>query len=274
MSLHFLRMPRIRYLTTVTAIALLAAMLTATAVYAAFYDIDTNDGVVTDWGSIGIFQTDPLGDVATARNDAINTWLAEGPTDTTKGRELYFRLQVAASPALADNYAAVAQVSCDDPNSFETDQDRAVFYIPNCTGAGAERVGVMLGDQSGSAVGVGPDRGQRVGDQLEWGATIADIESADPAWPDIDCSGTIWIRFLTADASGQCTFPYTGDAVVYDRVDGRQHTGVNVPTVVEMRQIDAGNATPSLLWPLIAGLMAGFSVFVVAFWLRRRNAES
>jgi hypothetical protein len=275
MSLHFLRTPRIRYLAIVTTIALLAAMLTATAVYAALYDISTNDGSVADWGGIGIYQTDPAGDVATARNDAINTWLAAGPTNSTVDtRELYFRLQVAASPALGDNFAAVAQVSCDDPTSFETANDRAVFYIPSCTGAGgAERVGIMPGDQSGVTIGIGPDRGQRVSDQLEWGAAIKDIETGDAGWPVIDCSGTIWIRFLTADASSQCTAPYTGDAIAYDRVDGREHTGVGVPTVVEVQQIDASNETPSLLWPLVAGLMAGFGVFVVAFRLRRRNAE-
>ena len=212
--------------------------------------------------------------MATARSDAINTWLAAGPTGSTgDNRELYFRLQVASSPALADNYAAVAQVSCDDPNTFETANDRAVFYIPNCTGPGAERVGIMPGNQSGVTKGIGPDRGQRVGDQLEWGAKVADIETGDAGWPVIDCSGTIWIRFLTADASGQCTPPFTGNAVAYDRVDGREHTGVSVPTVVEVQQIDASNETPSLLWPLVAGLMAGFGVFVVAFRLRRRNAE-
>lgn len=273
---HLLRNPRIRYLTTVTAIALLIALLTATAVYAALYNISTSDNSVADWGGISVYQTDPAGDVpgVDPKDDAINTWVAAGPVGSSMAdRELYFRLQVNGSPALLNNHSAVAQISCDDPNSFETVDDRAVYYVPWCTGANAERVGVMQGDQSGINVGIGPSSGQRVGDQLEWGAKLSDIEQGDAGWNNIDCSGTIWIRFMTADASGYCVAPGTGTAFPIDRVDGRENVGIGVPTVIEIQQVEVSKQEPSLLWPLIAGLAAGFGVFVVAFRRRNRNTE-
>ena len=198
--------------------------------FAAIYNIDTDDGSISEWAaqSIPVFQTDAVGDTqdgGTANDDIVRAWVATG----NGGKTLYFLMQLNAAPALnADsNRTAVASIDCDNDGIDEEPEDRLIVYYP-----GNDWLIISQGDQSYYTFG-NANQGQRADppddEYIEWSVDLDQLPP-DSQTPGVNCRGQIGIRFGTADSA-------TNPATVLD--DTNPLRGWNVPTAINLKDIQA-----------------------------------
>ena len=220
-----------------------------TIAFAAIYNIDTDDGSISEWAAQGIpvFQTDAVGDVqngGTANDDIVQTWVATG----NGGNTLYFLMQLNAAPALNanNNRTAVASIDCDNDGVDEEPEDRLIVYYP-----GNDWLVIAQGDQSfytwGSA-----NQGQRADppddEYIEWSVDLSQLPP-DSQTPGVDCRNQIGIRFGTADSS-------TNPTSVLD--DTSPLRVWNSPTAINLKDIQARHNATLTAAALIALLGLGF----------------
>ncbi len=109
----------IRRIITIWLILVFFIPITA---YAAFYAIDTNDGLVdSDWSSVNVFNNDG-NDYANDNFDIDQTWI----TSSSDKQFLYFRVSLVGSGQLPlDSYSSFeVRFDCNDDSNF----DIVVFY--------------------------------------------------------------------------------------------------------------------------------------------------
>ena len=263
--------------TLIIAAVALMLLVFATAVFAAFYTIDTDDGTVAEWSAQGVplFQSDPSGDVAPDyagedQSDILNVWVA-----TTDNRRLAFLMETAASPALdvidpetGEPLArmAVAALDCDLDGRTDGPHDLLLAYAPL-----GDTVWMISGDlNQGLSLGSGddddPTLGQVVDNFVEWGVPLSHLAFSKPLinWT-VDCTNAINIGFATVDAS-----EWPGPSGIIDETDGLR--GWNVPTAVRLQSFNvAGMRVAGEAIALLAGLAVVATAVVV---LGRRSKQS
>ncbi len=201
-----------------------------TIAFAAVYNIDTNDGSISEWAAQGVpvFQTDAVGDTqngGAANDDIVQTWVATG----NGGNTLYFLMKLNAAPALNanNNRAAVASIDCDNDGVDEEPEDRLIVYYP-----GNDWLIISQGNQSYYTFG-NANQGQRADppedDYIEWSVNLSQLPP-DSQTPGVDCRGTVGIRFATADNS-------TNPASVLDDTGPLREW--NTPTAIHLKDIQA-----------------------------------
>lgn len=220
-----------------------------TIAFAAIYNIDTDDGSISEWAAQGIpvFQTDAIGDTqngGTPNDDIVQAWVATG----NNGNTLYFLMKMAAAPALNanNNRTAVASIDCNNNGVDEEPEDRLIVYYP-----GNDWLVISQGDQSYYTFG-NANQGQRADppddEYIEWSVDLSQLPP-DSQTPGVDCSGAVGIRFGTADNS-------TSPAIVLD--DTSPLRGWNIPTAVNLKDVQARHNATLGLAALIALLGLSF----------------
>lgn len=255
--------------------AVLFIMSFATIVIAAEYGIDTNDGSVSEWATYGIpvFQTSPNDGTIDDNMDIKNASVARGDDGN-----LYFMMETYGSdPIVTTDTAAVAIIDCDRDHVIEDPDDRVAVYIRNGSGGflglPSDAVYITSGDYDlrgtpgGSEQG-NHDLGQRTGQYVEWGITLADLPLSD-SLPANYCQDVIVdIKFTTADVVvGGSIFNPTLTVTFVD--DTGTFDSFNVPTAISLQafQVDSREA----MIPAFLLLAIGFA-FVSGgiVWIKRR----
>lgn len=251
-------------------VAVIAALfLMVSVAHATLYVISTTDSSISDWASVPLFQSDPVGDHTSDADDEdiVNGWVAaeDGSGDGT-GDTINFLLEVNGSPALTQKSGqlpvgtyrvAVASLDCDNNGVHQEPVDRLVIYNPT-----TDVVEIRSGDQS---VQFGPtgnaQYGQRVGEYVEWGVPVLLFGGGQFDEPEGHCSGTIGVRFATVTGFGQ-----TIDQTISGPFDG-----IDVPTAVSVSSFTAAqNSVTSVALVAIIGLLIIGSLST-AILLRRRQ---
>lgn len=188
-------------------VALAVFLLLSTALWAAAYVIDTNDGSVAEWSaqSIPVFQSDPTGDTPIATDDLLAVAVASADIKQAAGNVpgLAFRAEVAFPPAASQPARAVAAMLDCDRNGLDNErQDRWVVY--NTTGPRTDEVTLYTGDQYFGLIptAVLPKfLGQRALNQLEWAIPISELPIRGDEPPElgtvVDCRHQVDIRIAT-----------------------------------------------------------------------------
>ena len=241
---------RNRFLTAVSLGLLIALILTGVA-FATLYTISTTDGSVAEWQNQGIpaFQTDPSGDTINgggAIDDIVKTSVATGDDN-----KLYFLLETAAGPAVnTANHTAAASIDCNQNGIDQEPDDRLVVYMAHYLfPTGAERITLCYGDQT-NCTALGPDAGQQVGNQIEWGVASSDL----PA----NCQNEVGIAFYTADGGN---FP----ATVFDSTSLQ---GWGIPTAIDLKEMQAQSSATGLIALMALGAVG---LLGATAWVWRRR---
>lgn len=285
--------------TRAALIIFIALLASFTIVYAATYNINTNDNTASDWTPVGVFQTDPTGDfvaspdgLQSANDDIIEARVATGPAGGSTGTDLYFYLKVAGTNAVSEQYhVPVAYIDCDadGPQNGPYDEweqtDRMIIYRPtaddvyDCEGVppgyGVSQSCFVIPDASA----ITQEYGERPADALnviEWRMPI-NMLPPDDYDPQGDCRGTVKIQFFTAYNNPNKPKDWT----IIDRIDvgdgtfGPPYRLYNAPTVVTLEglsarsQASAFTATPAALAALSIAIIA-----LVSSWLLVKNFKS
>jgi hypothetical protein len=256
--------PKIRKSALGLLIAIFAVLFMAVSVaYAALYTISTTDNSVSEWFSQGVpvFQTDPAGDVATADEDIISTWVAaEDSNSDGTGDTINFLVEMKGSPALSTNAfrVVVASIDCNNNDVHQEAVDRLIIYNPT-----SDFVEIRNGTQT---VKYGPpgakDFGQRVNQYLEWGVPVSELGGGQFDEPVGHCSGEVGVRFATVNGLSGATI---------DQTTSSPWGGIRIPTAVSVSNFGAAGATfNSVAFVALAGLViiGGLSGIIL---LRRRQ---
>ena len=243
-------------------IAIFAALfMTVSVAHAILYTISTTDNSVSEWFSQGVpvFQTDPAGDVATADEDIINTWVAaEDSNGDGIGDTINFLVEMKGSPALSTNAfrAVVASIDCTNNGVHQEAVDRLVIYNP-----ATDFVEIRDGTQM-IKNGLGGTYGQRVNQYLEWGVPVSELGGGQFDEPVGHCSGEVGVRFATVNGLSGATI---------DQTTSSPWGGIRIPTAVSVSNFGAAGATfNSVAFVALAGLViiGGLSGIIL---LRRRQ---
>jgi len=240
--------------TIVVSVLVVAILLIAgTAVYAALADIDVEDGSISDWAGVPIFQTDPAGDNSPepADEDIISARVATGYDDN-----LYFLVQMNGSSAISagGNRGVAASIDC-QPNDVDQEQDdRVVTYFP-----GPDERYACEGD--GNRCYFGDAEGQRVGAYLEW--MVDESELPPDTFSTGDCQTHIKIRFAVIEKGESSSDP----VLTFDTTGSLK--GYNVPTATGLLTLDARADSSGLLVLVVTAAMLLLSVTLIVFRIRR-----
>jgi len=257
------------YLTSRLALRILTILLIGLVVFITYqvvyayhvinadqYAINKTDASVQEWfdQNVRLWHPDAADDVPNADEDIINTWVATGDNFT-----LNFLMQLNEDPAL-DNMLrhAVAYIDC-DLDGFQEGGDPDDILITYETWE--QNVWIMRGDQNqGQSFNTGQNKGQRVGDYVEWGLSFSVIPPNNPGINDSDCLGEVNIAFMTANTE---TMP---GVIIDDTLP---------PTVIKLANLEANspvNTTSNIL--LLVGSIiafAGIFGFTVIIRYKSRN---
>ena len=232
----------IRRMTMIGLTAMLVVLLVSTVVFAALYNIDTEDSTVAEWSDQGIpvFQTDPSGDATDARDDIVATWVASDNLD-----RLAFKMEVAdpTSALSGNNIGAVASIDCNANGIDEERDDRLVIYTRG------NNMWICEGDQRYCFTGDSAN-GQIVGNQVEWAVPIDDLPPDQ--YSSVDCRHEVKIRFGTANTSTSASIDETSPL-----------RGWNIPTAINLMTFEArSNAGPLALVAAAAALLVSVMLFL------------
>ena len=220
--------------------------------------INKTDVSVDEWFTQGVplFYTDPAGDVANPDEDMLNAWVASGDDST-----LNFLMELNADTAMQTQLRhAAAYIDCDMDGVPGEADDIIITYEPY-----QNQVWILTGDQNqGASYNTGVNRGQRVGEYLEWG-----IQQVIIGFINSDCiDEEVNIGFFTA--STEAGFP----GVPIDGMDGSGilWSGFNVPTNIDLAEFNANStgSNSSIIFP-IAGSIFILGLLGLVIFLRHRT---
>lgn len=221
------------------------------------YSINKTDASVQEWfdQNVRVWHPDPAGDVPNADEDIINTWVATGDNLT-----LNFLMQLNEDPALNNMLRhAVAYIDCDlDGKEEGGDPDDILITYETWE----QNVFIMRGDQNqGQSFNTGHNRGQRVGDYVEWGLSFSVIPPNNPFINESDCLGEVNISFSTANTE---SYP------------GLEIDDTGPPTVIKLANLEANSpVNTSSNIPLLVGSIIAFAgIFGFAVFIRHKSRNS
>jgi len=268
---RFLRASAVILITSVLFIGIVRV------VKAVLYEISVTDGTVEEWSSqsIPVFQTDDTGETGiNPEVDIVQAWAASGYETGTSTPALFFRMETNTETALGPDLAAIASIDCDNNGVFNDPGDRLIVYTPECGIFGPAMI-FARGDQS-FAVNAGLEGAQRVGSDVEWRVPLANLPPNELD-PDVDCRGTVGLKFYTANVHLYCIQPPTGPAEMIDETNGSPFTGIDIPSAVEMHSFEVSadyrTVLPGLLVLVVVTGIAMSGIILVNKLLVKQNSR-
>jgi hypothetical protein len=228
--------------------AILAALLIASTVFAAFFTINTNDGLDDPNWPVSPFTTDPTGD-APSNYDIQSFWAG---TDANPPNNYYFRADLVGTLSMAIDDYLFSRLDCNDNGSMADSVDVLIGYVPETdTLLVAQGDLTNLDSMPGSSLGEVTSSGN-----YEWRVPTS---GGSVDWSACE-TGHIKIDLVTVDND------YFGG--IQDQTTSH---GFNVPTAVTLRSLSAGiqqRASTAML--VLASIGLGSAGILV---LRRRRGE-
>jgi hypothetical protein len=218
--------------------------------------INTSDGIVDPQWNAPIYTS------SSNRSDVTDTLEIKNAWVMSDDKQLYFRIQTYAAPALISGYGVVAAIDCNQDGATNTRADRLITWeISNDAlayryGDTFEAVGLYC------VVGFPCPYGERVNnpedDNVEWRGDYSVIPLDVESFP-ADCRDNISISLAIANMTSGTTMDYTP---LYPW---------NVPTNVEVKNIKASSRpdfTPSTVWVISFALAAVLGAVLIFRWRR------
>jgi hypothetical protein len=232
---------RAKRLAALIIVSLLGLVIVSVVYATPSPDINTDD---LEIGTAGVGWGAPIATVDCAGSTSVdkikNAWIQ------SNGTQIFFRIQTCGAPAISSIGNAAGAIDCNKDGDVVDAGDRLVLYKPS-----GDSWALYDGAQGRLAV---PSNnaiyGERISvpseanDNVEWRVDYALLNGQDPGYFPASCQGQVNIAF----AIGK------DDWTVLDQVPASAPLiGWNVPTVVEMKEINANNRTS--LAPLTLGVL-------------------
>jgi hypothetical protein len=247
---------------------------------AALTTINTNNSSNSEWSSVPVFLVDATGDLNPEANancndgnntvDIINTYVASGPAGGTP-LSLYFMAQMAGSNALSgSNHAISAYIDCNGAFDHTDPTNSNAIYIPNSSNGEIVISGDGEWQNPNNWAFVGANLGERPANALmnvEWQIDL-DTIAQNPSGYNCNANSVARIAFTVAKLDSSfayvCTYDVTPDAAY------------NVPTLLEMRSLQARNRSEKLVLTVVGlvSVVAAISFGSISYLTYRKQKQS
>jgi hypothetical protein len=237
-----------RALLTVS-LTLVIVLMTFTLAYAAFFSINTDDGLIDPNWPAAPFMTDPAGDAASIGNDIINFWFG---SDGNPPSEFYFRADLApavppGNPSAGDGGMGplvflIAKLDCDNNGSFVDDVDMWVVFNAYKGETISANGSLSLMDQMPNTYG------EFIGTTaFEWKTSTSGINLD---WGPCTSSSQINVMLTTVDG-------------IFTDLDTTTPKGYNVPTAITLQHLDGAAVVQPGAALALAGILGLVGLAVV-----------